>query len=162
MRLPFGPQEPGKEERELLLKLGFRFENMEKLGRYYFISTPDLPHLRCDKQLPDFDKIIYHVYYNDVRVILISQKTAICDSYIHFNIFPAAVEEALAKNRKENEDSVTEKAISPAQIRRESNFSIFSMPGLTIQTQPKSKKSALLMLAEENNEEDAKTACRIM
>jgi hypothetical protein len=98
MRVPFGPRVPNEQETGLLTKLGFNLASIEHTGRYYFLNTPDNPRVRCEKHTPDFDKIRYDIYYNEVEVISIRQKTAIYDSYVFFDITASSVEEALAKS----------------------------------------------------------------
>lgn len=113
MRVPFGPRVPNAQETELLTKLGFDLESMAQSGRYYFLNTPDNPRVRCEKITPDFDEVRYEIYYNDVSVINISQKTAIYDAYVYFNISASAVEEALAKNTEITEQEALAKSTKP-------------------------------------------------
>lgn len=109
MQIPFGPGEPNQQQTELLTKLGFDLRSMEKKGRYYFLSVPETPRIRCERHTPAFDKINYTLYYNDVSVITINQKTAIYDAYIYFNISTSSVDEALAKNAEISEKELGEK-----------------------------------------------------
>ena len=113
MRVPFGSRVPNEQEKELLVKLGFNLDSMEQTGRYYFLNTPDSPRVRCEKRTPDFDKVMYNIYYNDVSVISINQKTAIYDAYVYFNISASSVEEALAKNAETTEEEAIEKYAEP-------------------------------------------------
>lgn len=113
MRVPFGARLPNKQERELLVKLGFNLDSMEKTGRYYFLNMPDSPRVRCERQTPDFDKVMYNIYYNDISVISINQKTAMYDAYVYFNISAPSVEEALAKNAEITEEEAIAKSTKP-------------------------------------------------
>lgn len=113
MRIPFGPNQPNETQTELLKSLGFNLEDMSMQGRYYFLNTPSSPRVRCERRTPDFDKVNYDIFYNDVRVISINQKTAAYDSYVYFNISSPAVVEALAKNAEITEEQAVAMTAAP-------------------------------------------------
>lgn len=103
MQIPFGSRKPDDRESALLMLIGFDLEKLEFKGRYYFLTLPTDPKIKCTVKDPTFDRSETTVTYNGVTVISINQKTAMYDQFCYFTIRAKAVEEALnAKPVAEN------------------------------------------------------------
>lgn len=98
VQIPFESDLPKGQDAESLKKLGFDLSEITKKGAYYFLTLPDTPRIRCEKRSPDFTKVNYTIYYNDIEVIHIYQKTGLYKPCVSIVIYHEAIVRALAKN----------------------------------------------------------------
>lgn len=106
--IPYGPKEPTGHDAEQLRNLGVDLNNLRSQGRYYYITLPDTGRIHIEENRPVFDKVEHRVFYNDIEVINVNQKTAMWDPYIFFKIFADNVQKALEKNAEISEQELGE------------------------------------------------------